>query len=177
MAAIRKLLSIILSVFILSACTYTSNEKYSSLTDKQKEEVIQKYSFDITATKDIEGIMTVMMFKKNNGIQGYYYGSSNKKGEITSQVFEFGKSETPVIIGGVATGLPFVTISINDERIIQAADHVIIDWEDGYSQEEKLNGQSHYIIPYNKEKVETEILYENITIFDNENNGLFNSEE
>ncbi|WP_055668594.1 hypothetical protein [Desnuesiella massiliensis] len=60
-------------------------------------------------------------------------------------------AEHPVSLGGVASGkIPFVTVIINDEEMLQKAKEVEITFEDGAIIKERISGKGTIVLYENK---------------------------
>jgi hypothetical protein len=131
----------------LISCSSSKSET-TSLNDTQVEEFIKSHHLNVTAKQVIGNKFTVIMFENANNMG--FYTAYIQDGEIeSSSVISDNNTDTsPISTGGVATGVPFVTISINDEDLIKNAYKIKIVWDDGQESIQTVNNRSALIIPY-----------------------------
>ncbi|MEW9674340.1 hypothetical protein [Ammoniphilus sp. 3BR4] len=170
----------LLSAFLLvaSGCsTHKDNEKivYHPLTKTQLDEFISDKNINATAKRDLGNVFTVIMFE-NGAEMGFYTAMSDQEGKIMSSYVKGNnnKDTIPVSTGGTLSGIPFVTISINDEKILHDAQSIKVVWEDGHETIEYIeNEQSNFIIPYDDNVTNVKKSYTQIFIYDKNGKVLY----
>ena len=145
--ALYLLITIIAMVF--SSCT--GKIKYYPPTISEVNNFIDKNSINELSTKHTKDFAIVLF--ENGQERGHYVLYKDQKNEIYSQwVKSFGNSkEHPVSLGGVASGkIPFVTVIINDEEMLQKAEEVEVTFEDGAVVKEGISSKGTIVLHENK---------------------------
>lgn len=133
---------------ILVACSSNTNNVATPLNNKQLGEFIKSHQLNVTAIEEVGNQFTVIMFE--NADQMGFHTAFVQNGEISSggQFTSNNTDTSPVSTGGVVTGIPFFTISINDEQLKNKADQVKVIWEDGHESIEPIDNRAALVIPY-----------------------------
>ncbi|MED3554106.1 hypothetical protein [Cytobacillus praedii] len=137
--------------FIALISCSSSKSETTSLSDRELEEFIKSHDLNVTAKQVIGNKFTVIMFENANNMG--FYTAYLQDGEIkSSSVISDNNTDTsPISMGGVATGVPFVTISINNEELIKNTHKIKIVWDDGQESIQTVNNRSALIIPYDND--------------------------
>lgn len=157
--------------FIALASCSSNNRETTPLNDTQLNEFIKQHELIVKAKQVIGNKFNVIMFENADNMG--FYTTYIQDGEIVSTyvISDINTKTTPVSTGGVATGIPFVTISINDAELINSVNKIKIVWDDGQESTQSVNNRSALIIPYDdnsfnveKSLVEVYLLDENGSI-------------
>lgn len=100
------------------------------------------------AIRNIGDIFTVILYE-NETEMGHYSLAVDNSNRISTHaaITNNNANVTPVSIGGVASGIPFVTIIINDQKILEKPHEITVEFKDGYKVTELVNNRKGIIIP------------------------------
>lgn len=170
---ILSLFIILTAVFIFLGTQKSDEEvKWCAPSEKQIENFIEKKQLKPLRIETIDDLFTIILFETANN-QGHYNLYCDQEGKVYNTYLISSKSEkNEVSIGGVSSGIPFVTLIINDENIQSKAHKIKVEFENGTTVTEKADKRKGYIIegeksdkPQNKSSM--------IQIYDKDNNLLY----
>lgn len=144
--------------------------------DAQVKQFITDRQITPLAIGNIGDSFTVILYETESEM-GHYAVSVNSDGTLaTHQATSNNNSNiTKVSIGGVATGIPFATVIINDRTLLQKADRVGIRFANGDEVSESVNGQKGLIIPHEKVS-NSNVSIQKVEIYDKDKRLLFSQE-
>ncbi len=156
----------------LISCS-TSKSETTLLNDTQLEEFIRSHQLNVTAKQVIGNKLTVIMFENANNM-GFYTAYIQDGEIVSSSVISDNNTDTsPISTGGVNTGVPFVTISINDEELIKNSYEIKIVWDDGQESIQTVNNRSALIIPYDNNSFNVTKSFDVVHLLDVNENIIF----
>jgi len=143
---IRVVIALALTIVIISGCSQRVLTQ-KPLTDVQVEHFINEKNIKSLATKNLGNQFTVILFE-NEKEMGWWAVAIDEEGRETSHggITNNNSNVMPVSVGGVATGIPFVTTIINDTRVLNQADKILVKFQDGYEVSETVNNRKGIII-------------------------------
>lgn len=141
------LFTFVMTIVLISGCSQQIISP-KPLNDVQLENFIKDKNIKPLAVKTVGNSYTVVVFENPSEI-GYYAAAINGDGNVTTRggITNNNLKATPVWIGGSATGIPFVTVIINDAQVLDQADKILVRFDDGYEVSEAVNNKKGIIIP------------------------------
>ena len=126
------------------------------------------------AIRNIGDTFTVILHE-NKTEMGYYSLSIDNRDRVSTHatITNNNANITPVSIGGNATGIPFATVIINDQKILENSHEITVKFEDGYEVTELVNNRKGIIIP-NETVKNSNVGLESVCINDHSGKLLFN---
>ncbi|WP_456278987.1 hypothetical protein [Bacillus sp. AK128] len=166
--SIKFLLFSILVALMVSGCSSdTSTEQTTQpLNEKEIEELAASKDINVIAHRKVGESFSVILFN------GGFYTAYKQNGEILSRPVKY-SGNSKVSVGGVSTGIPFVTVTINDKEIAKKGKTIEVQWEDGITTTEVLQNQSAVIIPYSNQNTKGEKGFSSITILDKDGKVIY----
>ncbi|MBB6731502.1 hypothetical protein [Cohnella zeiphila] len=168
----HKLKTTFLVVGLFLTLIGCSNSRQSStpLTEDDINNYIRDNKINKIAVEMMNDYAVVLYSEAN--IEGYHLIYKDDDGNIQDQNFYEGTmTDAPVLIAGSASRNPFVTVLINDDKLLKTASTVEITFEDGTINRKNISGKGA-IIPYGKE-VKGVMNYSNVVIYDAEMKVLY----
>jgi hypothetical protein len=173
----KKKIIIYLLAFVAITLFISCNDnnvklKYSAPEPSHVIEFISKNSIKALSIKQTSDFAIILF--ENEGEYGHYvlYKDQDNKLYSGSVKASGNPEENPVFIGGVAYGkIPFVTVIINDEEILEKARNMEVTFADG-TVAKKVIYDKGTIILYDK-KSEGHALYTKLVIYDKDMKKLY----
>lgn len=146
MSRFPRLILVLIGILILTSGCSQQTLMLKPLNKEQVDTFVKDKSISPVVVEDVGDSYTVIGFENQSHI-GYYAVAINKDGDITSHgsITDNSKS-SPVWLGGSGSGIPFVTIIINDKNLLAQADKVLVRFNDGYEVSEDLNSRKGIVI-------------------------------
>ncbi|WP_059170426.1 hypothetical protein [Bacillus sp. FJAT-27445] len=171
----RKVINVLLLAicFIALVSCSLSNEKTMPLSNAQLDDFIKSNELNVLAVEEIANRITVIMFENETTLGFYTAYVRDGKIESGNVTHNNNTESTPISTSGVASGIPFATIKINDQGLIQKAEKIRVTWDDGKEIVETVKNQNALIIPYDDNNSNIEKNIQVIELLDAEGNIIF----
>lgn len=171
----KNVLFLFIFMFIITIVFihYTGKEKYSPPTISEVNEFVSKNSINALSIKETNEF-TIVLFE-NVQEYGHYILYKNQKNKLYSGCVKAGRDskENTVSLGGVASGkIPFVTVIINDEDMLQKAKKIEITFKDGTVVNEMISGKGTIVLHHNEINKEP-MSYIKLIIYDKDMTKLY----
>lgn len=166
------ILILVVIILILGISSCAKKIIYSAPTQDEVDTFISEKSLNVLAVKEAEEF-TIILFQ--NGLNsGHYILYRDQYDKLYNSFLQgISQGDNPIIAGGVASGKePFVTVIINDEEILKEASYVEVTFDDGNTVRQEIDGKG-VILAYSNKKNDKAISYNNLKIYDNDTNLLY----
>jgi len=139
-------------IVLISGCSQRTMAP-KPLSEAQLDGFVKDKGLTPVAVKNVGNSFTVIAYENQNRI-GYYAISVNEDGNFANcgGMTADKTKVSPVVFGSSSTGIPFVTVIINDKNILDQADKIKVRFNDGYEALENVNNQKGIIIADNMTK-------------------------
>lgn len=181
------LLMLIIFSLLISGClqgnhgaqkNYSVQENYSSqgthniLSESQIDQFLAEKNVTPLAVRII-GNSTVILYETRLEM-GIYRLSTGENNSISLAQISWKNNSalTPVSIGGTVTGIPFVAVIINDDKILKNAYKAIVVFVNKDEVTELVNNNKGIIIPDENVR-DANVGWSSITILDKDNKVIF----
>ncbi|MCX9011563.1 MAG: hypothetical protein OIN66_10640 [Candidatus Methanoperedens sp.] len=151
---------------------HSSQRTYKTLSESQIDQFLAGKNVTPLAIRTIENSTVVLYETKLE--MGIYRLSidENDKMSLTQISWQNNSAFTPVSIGGTATGIPFVTVIINDEQILKKAYKAIVVFVNKDEVTELVNNNKGIIIPDENIR-NANVGWSSVTILDEDDKVIF----
>jgi len=157
-------------MFVSSGC---AKPVYRALSETELIKFISDQSIHPLATRHIGGSFTVILYETNIEM-GNFSVSSDQNGRLSTHKFSSSNnsSVTPVSISYTSSGIPYVTVIINDPKTQLNAKKIKVVWDNGHEIVEETQAKKGFIIP-DETYSNTELSLRELVITDQEGKILF----
>ncbi|MHA7136818.1 hypothetical protein ACRTEV_06040 [Rossellomorea arthrocnemi] len=167
----RVVLAFLLVGYPLIGCSnQEAHTNYTSPSQQEVDDFISEHNIHPLTIEETEDVTILLL---QNGI--YYLSKNNESDKLIEDYVGWSENDDQKVNLGMSnTGMPHAHVIINDERLLDEAQEVKVEFHDGTTVIQALDGKRGMILFYDKNKRDLTIHNElHLTIYNQDGTVIY----